>query len=52
MQTAVQDYSGMSGYWFVGVSSCDSMYAYNFWIGNSTLGNGESVLGGRTDIRR
>ena len=39
VQTTVQDYPGMIGYWFVGVPPCGPMDAYNFRIGNSILGN-------------
>jgi len=45
IQTTVQDYPGMSGYWFVGVPPCGPMDSYNFRIGNSLLGNSEDAPG-------
>ncbi|MGB8452558.1 MAG: urea carboxylase [Anaerocolumna sp.] len=39
VQTTVQDYPGMIGYWYVGVPPCGPMDSYNFRIGNSILGN-------------
>ena len=51
VQTTVQDYPGMIGYWFVGVPPCGPMDAYNFRIGNSILGNDESAPGLELTLR-
>lgn len=51
VQTTVQDYPGMIGYWFVGVPPCGPMDAYNFRIGNSILGNDESASGLELTLR-
>lgn len=45
VQTTVQDYPGMIGYWFVGVPPCGPMDSYNFRLGNSLLGNNEDAPG-------
>lgn len=45
VQTTVQDYPGMIGYWFVGVPPCGPMDSYNFRLGNSILGNPEDAPG-------
>ena len=51
VQTTVQDYPGMIGYWFVGVPPCGPMDAYNFRIGNSILGNDERASGLELTLR-
>lgn len=51
VQTTVQDYPGMIGYWFVGVPPCGPMDSYNFRLGNSILGNGESAPGLEMTLR-
>lgn len=45
VQTTVQDYPGMIGYWFVGVPPCGPFDSYNFRIGNKLLGNPENAPG-------
>ncbi len=45
VQTTVQDYPGMIGYWSVGVPPCGPFDSYNFRIGNKLLGNPESTPG-------
>lgn len=51
VQTTVQDYPGMTGYWFVGVPPCGPMDNYNFRIGNRILGNPEDVPGLELTLR-
>lgn len=51
VQTTVQDYPGMVGYWFVGVPPCGPMDNYNFRIGNSLLGNKEDAPGLELTLR-
>ena len=51
VQTTVQDYPGMIGYWFVGVPPCGPMDDYNFRIGNSILGNDERASGLELTLR-
>lgn len=51
VQTTVQDYPGMIGYWFVGVPPCGPMDNYNFRIGNSILGNDENASGLELTLR-
>lgn len=51
VQTTVQDYPGMIGYWFVGVPPCGPMDNYNFRIGNSILGNDENAPGLELTLR-
>lgn len=51
VQTTVQDYPGMVGYWFVGVPPCGPMDSYNFRIGNSLLGNAEDAPGLEMTLR-
>ncbi len=45
VQTTVQDYPGMIGYWSVGVPPCGPFDSYNFRIGNKLLGNQENAPG-------
>ena len=45
VQTTVQDYPGMIGYWSVGVPPCGPFDSYNFRIGNKLLGNPENASG-------
>ena len=45
VQTTVQDYPGMIGYWSVGVPPCGPFDSYNFRIGNKLLGNLENAPG-------
>lgn len=45
VQTTVQDYPGMIGYWTVGVPPCGAMDSYSFRIGNHLLGNPEGAAG-------
>lgn len=45
VQTTVQDFPGMIGYWFVGVPPCGPMDSYNFRLGNSILGNSSDAPG-------
>lgn len=51
VQTTVQDYPGMIGYWFVGVPPCGPMDSYNFRLGNSILGNPEDAPGLELTLR-
>lgn len=51
IQTTVQDYPGMTGYWFVGVPPCGPMDTYNFRIGNRILGNSEDAPGLELTLR-
>lgn len=51
VQTTVQDYPGMVGYWFVGVPPCGPMDSYNFRLGNSLLGNKEDAPGLELTLR-
>ena len=51
VQTTVQDYPGMIGYWFVGVPPCGPMDSYNFRLGNSILGNSEDAPGLELTLR-
>ena len=51
VQTTVQDYPGMVGYWSVGVPPCGPMDNYNFRIGNSLLGNKEDAPGLELTLR-
>ena len=45
VQTTVQDYPGMIGYWSVGVPPCGPFDSYNFRMGNKLLGNPENAPG-------
>ncbi len=45
VQTTVQDYPGMIGYWSVGFPPCGPFDSYNFRIGNRLLGNLENAPG-------
>jgi urea carboxylase len=45
LQTTVQDYPGMIGYWTVGVPPCGAFDSYSFRIGNRLLGNDEGAPG-------
>lgn len=51
IQTTVQDYPGMKGYWSVGVPPCGPMDDYSFRIGNSILGNDENASGLEMTLR-
>ena len=51
VQTTVQDYPGMIGYWSVGVPPCGPMDSYNFRLGNSLLGNAEGATGLELTLR-
>ncbi|CDM70289.1 Urea amidolyase [Clostridium bornimense] len=51
VQTTVQDYPGMIGYWSVGVPPCGPMDNYNFRLGNSLLGNREDAPGLELTLR-
>ena len=51
LQSTIQDYPGMIGYWFVGVPPCGPMDNYNFRIGNSILGNEETASGIEMTLR-
>ncbi len=45
IQTTVQDYPGMVGYWAVGVPPLGPMDSYSFRLGNAVLGNDEQAAG-------
>jgi urea carboxylase len=45
IQTTVQDYPGMIGYWMVGVPPCGVFDARSFRLGNRLLGNAENAPG-------
>ncbi len=45
LQSTIQDYKGMIGYWTVGVPPCGAMDDYSFRVGNSILGNDENSAG-------
>jgi len=45
VQSTVQDYPGMIGYWTVGVPPCGAMDSYSFRIGNALLKNKEDAAG-------
>lgn len=45
IQSSVQDYPGMIGYWTVGVPSCGAMDDFHFRLGNRLLGNDEGAPG-------
>lgn len=45
VQSTVQDYPGMIGYWTVGVPPCGAMDSYSFRLGNRLLGNDEGAAG-------
>ena len=51
VQTTVQDYPGMIGYWSVGVPPCGPMDDYNFRLGNHLLGNPEDAPGLEMTLR-
>lgn len=51
VQSTIQDYPGMIGYWFVGVPPCGPMDNYNFRIGNRILGNTEDASGIEMTLR-
>ena len=51
VQSTIQDYPGMIGYWFVGVPPCGPMDNYNFRIGNRILGNPEDASGIEMTLR-
>ncbi len=45
VQSTIQDYPGMVGYWTVGVPPCGAMDSYSFRLGNRLLGNEEGAAG-------
>ena len=45
IQTTVQDYPGMIGFWTVGVPPCGAMDDFHFRLGNVILGNEEGAAG-------
>ena len=45
VQTTVQDYPGMTGYWAVGVPPCGPMDSLSFRLGNALLGNAANAAG-------
>lgn len=51
VQSTVQDYPGMIGYWTVGVPPCGAMDNYNFRIGNKLLGNDDDAAGIELTLR-
>lgn len=51
VQSTIQDYPGMIGYWFVGVPPCGPMDNYSFRIGNRILGNEEDAPGIEMTLR-
>lgn len=51
LQSTVQDYPGMIGYWTVGVPPCGAMDSYNFRIGNQLLGNANDSAGIEMTLR-
>ena len=51
VQTTVQDYPGMVGYWTVGVPPCGPMDSFSFRLGNKILGNDESASGLEMTLR-
>lgn len=51
VQSTIQDYPGMIGYWFVGVPPCGPMDNYSFRIGNRILGNPEDASGIEMTLR-
>lgn len=51
VQTTVQDYPGMVGFWTVGVPPCGAMDSYSFRLGNKILGNDEGEAGLEMTLR-
>lgn len=51
VQSTVQDYPGMVGYWTVGVPPCGPMDSYSFRLGNRLLGNAEGAAGIELTLR-
>ena len=51
VQTTVQDYPGIKGYWTVGVPPCGPMDSYSFRLGNRILGNEEGMCGLEMTLR-
>lgn len=51
VQTTVQDYPGMIGYWCVGVPPCGPMDDYDFRMGNRILGNPDGAAGLELTLR-
>lgn len=51
VQTTVQDYPGMVGYWMVGVPPCGPMDVYDFRLANALLGNDPSAPGLELTVR-
>jgi urea carboxylase len=51
IQTTVQDYPGMVGYWAVGVPPCGPMDSYAFRLANALLDNDEDAAGLEFTVR-
>lgn len=51
VQTTVQDFPGMTGYWSVGVPPCGPMDSLSFRLGNALLGNPPSAPGLELTLR-
>ncbi|MDR3113131.1 MAG: ATP-grasp domain-containing protein, partial [Endomicrobium sp.] len=51
VQTTVQDYSGIKGYWGVGVPPCGAMDMFSFRLGNAILGNPSDAAGLELTLR-
>lgn len=51
VQSTVQDYPGMIGYWTIGVPPCGAMDSYSFRIGNRLLGNEDDAAGIEMTLR-
>jgi urea carboxylase len=51
VQTTVQDYPGMIGYWGVGVPPCGAMDMFSFRLGNAILGNPPDAAGLELTLR-
>jgi urea carboxylase len=51
VQTTVQSYPGIVGYWAVGVPPCGPMDSLSFRLGNALLGNAEDAAGLELTLR-
>ncbi|MDR2427180.1 MAG: urea carboxylase [Endomicrobium sp.] len=51
IQTTVQDYPGITGYWNVGVPPCGPMDMFSFRLGNKILGNPDDACGLELTLR-
>ncbi|WP_010260473.1 urea carboxylase [Treponema primitia] len=51
IQTTVQDYPGIIGYWTVGVPPCGPMDSFSFRLGNILLGNSSGACGLELTLR-